>query len=209
MRTHRARAPFHFLRAAALSTGILTLAAGAHVAAGGQLPGLGILLAVLALTGLAATSATRLRLNLPAMITVLGMGQVILHEVFTAFSGPAVADGSTVSGLHGSHSPGLAPPALEGMNGHPHQLDSAAGLAMLLAHAVATAGCALLLAKGETALWALAAWLGPLIQLPQAVIPDAGPPPAVPRPGAVPSAPRWRNLRQDSRRGPPFAVALS
>ncbi|UZX01889.1 hypothetical protein F8G81_04030 [Arthrobacter sp. CDRTa11] len=209
MRTHRARAPFHVFRAAALSTGILTLAAGAHVAAGGQLPGFGILLAVFALTGLAATSATRLRLNLPAMIAVLGTGQVILHEVFTAFSGPAPADGGTVAGAHGSHSPGLAPPVLEGMTGHPHQLDSAAGLAMLLAHAVATAGCALLLAKGESALWALAAWLGPLIQLAQAVMPDAGPPPAVTRPGTVPSSPRWRNLRQDSRRGPPFAVALS
>ena len=36
---------------------------------------------------------------------------------------------------------------------------------MLVAHIVATAACALLLTKGEDALWALAAWLRPLVRL--------------------------------------------
>ena len=64
---------------------------GAHTLAGGQLPSPGILLALLALTGLASTTATRLKLNLPALAGLLGAGQLVLHEAFTAFSGPALA----------------------------------------------------------------------------------------------------------------------
>ena len=70
---------------------VLSLAAGAHTLAGGQLPSPGILLALLALTGLASTTATRLKLNLPALAGLLGAGQLVLHEAFTAFSGPALS----------------------------------------------------------------------------------------------------------------------
>ena len=88
MRT-AARAPFHALRSAMVALTVLSLAAGAHTLAGGQLPSPGILLALLALTGLASTTATRLKLNFPAMAGLLGAGQLVLHEAFTAFSGPA------------------------------------------------------------------------------------------------------------------------
>ncbi len=84
-----ARAPFHALRSAMVALTVLSLAAGAHTLAGGQLPSPGILLALLALTGLASTTATRLKLNLPAMAGLLGAGQLVLHNAFTAFSGPA------------------------------------------------------------------------------------------------------------------------
>ena len=90
MRT-AARAPFHALRSAMVALTVLSLAAGAHTLAGGQLPSPGILLALLALTGLASTTATRLKLNLPALAGLLGAGQLVLHEAFTAFSGPAPA----------------------------------------------------------------------------------------------------------------------
>ena len=89
MRT-AARAPFHALRSAMVALTVLSLAAGAHTLAGGQLPSPGILLALLALTGLASTTATRLKLNLPALAGLLGAGQLVLHEAFTAFSGPAL-----------------------------------------------------------------------------------------------------------------------
>ncbi len=207
MRTNHARPPFHFLRAASLSTGVLTLAAGAHVAGGGDLPSPGILLAVLALTVLAATTATRLRLNFPAMLTVLGAGQFILHEAFTAFSSSGTAVSATASGPHDAHLAGAAAPVIAA-SGHIHDSGSA-GILMLLTHSLATAACALLLAKGEAALWALAAWLRPLVRLPEAVSPDAGTPPAVPGPPAVLPLRPWRNLRQHSRRGPPSAVVLS
>ncbi|MDQ0680104.1 hypothetical protein QFZ30_003486 [Arthrobacter pascens] len=206
MRTHHARAPFHYLRAASVATGILTLAAAAHAAGGGELPAPGILLAVLALTALACTTATRLRLNFPAMAVLLGAGQVGLHEVFTVSSAAGPAGGPAVPDLH--HVSGAASPII-GAAGHLHQPDSPAGILMLLAHALATVICALLMAKGEAALWALAAWLRPLLRLPEAVRPEAGPRPAVPGPPPVAPFRRWRNLRQHSRRGPPSAVVLS
>ncbi|MGY4544186.1 hypothetical protein ACVWY0_004129 [Arthrobacter sp. UYNi723] len=206
MRTNHARPPFHFLRAASLSTGVLTLAAGAHVAGGGDLPSPGILLAVLALTVLAATTATRLRLNFPAMLSVLGAGQFILHEAFTAFSSSGTAVSTAPSGLHNAHLAGAAAPVIAA-SGHVHDPGSA-GILMLLTHTLATGACALLLAKGEAALWALAAWLRPLVRLPEAVTPDAGTPRAVPGPPTVLPLRPWRNLRQHSRRGPPSAVVL-
>jgi len=207
VRTNHARPPFHFLRAASLSTGVLTLAAGAHVASGGDLPAPGILLAVLTLTMLAATTATRLRLNVPAMLSVLGAGQFILHEAFTAFSSSGTAVSADASGLHNAHLAGAGAPVIAASE-HVHNSGSADVL-MLLTHALATAACALLLAKGESALWALAAWLRPLVRLPEAVTPDAGTPRAVPGPPAVRPLRPWRNLRQHSRRGPPSAVVLS
>ncbi|MBE4717607.1 hypothetical protein [Pseudarthrobacter sp. AB1] len=207
MRCDHARPPFHFLRAASLSMGVLTLAAGAHVAGGGDLPAPGILLAVLAMTVLTATTATRLRLNFPAMLTVLGAGQFILHEAFTAFSSSGTAVSGAAAGLHNAHFSGAAASVMAAA-GHINDSGST-GILMLLTHALATAACALLLAKGEAALWALAAWLKPLVRLPEAVTPDAGTPRAVPGPLAVLPLRPWRNLRQHSRRGPPSAVVLS
>lgn len=88
-------------------------------------------------------------------------------------------------------------------------LDSGLSLLMLAGLALATLLCAFLLARGESALWALTAWLRPLLRLPAAVTPGAF---------AVPEATGWqtesvplprRNLRRDCRRGPPAAVVYS
>jgi hypothetical protein len=80
---------------------------------------------------------------------------------------------------------------------------------MLAGHALATLACALLLSKGEDALWSLAAWLRPLIELPAPFPPRPAAARVLPtRPlGAVP-LPR-RNLRRDCRRGPPAVVVFS
>lgn len=204
MRANHARIPFHSLRAALFATTAVTLAACAHVVSGGQLPGSGILVALLALTGLACTAATRLRLGFPAATALLGAGQVVLHEAFTAFGGTVPATPAGGPHLHGLA--GLPAGTLTHLQ--THDLESPVALLMLAGHAVATLACALLLAKGEDALWALAAWLRPLIQIPSPVAPDAG---AAPAPACWPadSAPLpWRNLRPDSRRGPPAAVVL-
>ncbi|WP_255771502.1 hypothetical protein [Pseudarthrobacter sulfonivorans] len=203
MRAHHAPPPFHLLRAASLSTGILTLAAAAHVLGGGDLPAPEILLAVLALSVLAATTATRLKLNFAAMTAVLGAGQFALHQVFTVFSAPVVASHPAPATHH------LSAAAFPVLDAAAHVHASPTSILMLAAHALATAACALLLAKGEAALWALAAWLKPLSRLPEAIAPDAGTPRAAPHtPAVLPHRP-WRNLRQDSRRGPPSAVVLS
>jgi hypothetical protein len=186
------------------STVAVALAACAHVLSGGQLPGSGILVAVLALTGLACTAATRLRLRFPAAAVLLGAGQLALHEAFTAFGG--TGSGAPVAGPH-QHGPAAFPHGTLTHLQH-HEPDSPLAVLMLTGHALATLACALLLAKGEDALWALAAWLRPLVQLPSPATPDAVAAPAAAGWPADPAPRPWRNLRPDSRRGPPAAVVL-
>jgi hypothetical protein len=91
----------------------MALAAGAHVAGGGHLPAPAILLAVLALTALASTVATRLRLSFPAIGALLGGGQLALHEVFTAFSNPrpGAAPGPAPAHLHSDRRTGPRSPS--------------------------------------------------------------------------------------------------
>lgn len=206
MRTHRPRTPFHLLRSSAVATVILTLPAGAHLAGGGALPAPVILLAVLALTGLASTMATRLQLGFPAMAALLAGGQLALHGLFTAFGPHAAGRVPTGASPHAGHLPGT-----DIITSAVHLAGTEAGSAplMLAAHALATLGCAILLAKGEAALWALAAWLRPLSALPRAEVPDAVPPVLAAFPTAAVLLRPWRNLRQDSRRGPPSAVVPS
>ena len=212
MRTHHARTPFHSLRAAMVAAMIVTLAAAAHVVGGGDLPVPGIMAAVLALTGMAATAATRFKLRLPAMAALLVTGQLVLHEAFSTFSSPAGAVPYSATGHHTASAafPGLTLDAASSAATHLHQYGSGwlAGL-MLGGHALATLACALMLAKGEAALWSLAAWLRPLVRLPRAAMPDVV---------AAPAATGWpedsaplprRNLRADCLRGPPAAVVLS
>lgn len=199
------RVPFHLLRTGALSTGVLTLAAGAHLAGGGALPAPGIMLAILALTLLTSAAATRLRLGLPAMVALLGSGQVVLHTVFHNLSAP-MGPSSTLASGH-DHQPAAALQAYSDSIPLGDQLHAGeTSPLMLVAHILATAACALLLAKGEDALWTLAAWLRPLAALPRSVVLDAVPTVrAFSLPAGLPRQP-WRNLRQHSRRGPPSAV---
>ncbi|TLM87180.1 hypothetical protein [Pseudarthrobacter sp. NamE5] len=207
MRTHRPRTPFHLLRASALSTVILTLAAGAHLAGGGALPQPVIMLAMLALTALAGTTATRLKLGFPAMAALLGGGQLVLHKVFTGFSAPPVTALPGSNLIHEGHHSGSA--VLAPMVDHLYGAGAGSGPLMLAAHVTATLGSAFMLAKGEDALWALANWLRPLFALPRPLKNDGGAQPSVASPPSAAPLRPWRNLRQDSRRGPPSAVALS
>lgn len=208
MRTHHARTPFHSLRAAMVAVMIVTLGAAAHVVGGGELPVPGIMLAVLALTGMAATAATRLRLNFPAMAALLGAGQLVLHEAFSAFSSPVGPIRADPAGHHPAASLAGLPLDTAGAP-HLHDVDSWAASLMLGGHALATLACALLLAKGEAALWSLAAWLRPLVQLPEAALPDVAAAPAAAGWPADAAPLPWRNLRPDCRRGPPAVVVPS
>lgn len=215
----RLPAPFHLARTGILSTGILTLAAGAHTLGGGALPTPPILAALLALTLLASVLATRIRLGLLAMTAVLGTGQVLLHEAFTALAGTATPQAALPAGHQHDDGAALAgalqhlSPAL-GHSGAPseHLAQGHGSLAhdpgMLLAHVAATLLTALLLARGEAALWALAAWLRPLFRAAKTpVLPVAGRAlraPFAPEPPRLP----WRTLRRDRLRGPPRVVVL-
>lgn len=208
MRGSLPQVPFHLLRASTLAAGTLALAGGAHVVGGGRLPAPGILLAVLALTALASTAATRLRLAFPAMAALLGGGQLALHELLTAFSAPLESAAGAPAAAHLHQVPLAGFAAFAPLAEHLSPANPALAPLMLAAHAAATLGCALLLAKGEAALWALADWLRPFAGLPGPVAPV----PAVRLNGLFRHVPLyrspWRNVRQDSRRGPPSAVVL-
>ncbi|BCW65721.1 hypothetical protein NicSoilB4_04840 [Arthrobacter sp. NicSoilB4] len=217
MRT-AARAPFHALRSAMVALTVLSLGAGAHTLAGGQLPSPGILLALFALTALASTTATRLKLNFPAMAGLLGTGQLVLHNAFTAFSAPAISPAqpgaaSVPVGMAAPHHPGPLPlPVGDGQLAAsvPDAQLALLSVLMLAGHALATLLCAVLLARGEAALWALAAWLRPLLGLPVPVAPAAVAAPPAATCWLADAAPLpWRNLRRDCRRGPPAAVVYS
>jgi hypothetical protein len=168
------------------------------------------MLAVLALTALVSTAAARLRLAFPAMAALLGAGQVALHELFTMLGPPVLTAAPGLSHADHQHGGGMTVSAeLAALAGHLNPADPGSAPLMLAAHAMATLGCALLLAKGEAALWALAAWLRPLAALPRAVTPGGVAPVTAAFPPAAVHRSPWRNLRQDSRRGPPSAVVIS
>ncbi|MEV7473574.1 hypothetical protein ACIQF8_18375 [Pseudarthrobacter sp. NPDC092184] len=151
-------APLRLPRAGVLALTVLTLAAAAHVGAGGQLPAPAIMMALAAVVGLSAVLLAGLKMTAPLLAAYLGGAQLSLHLAFSTLSAGAVP-GSEPS----HHGPGLAagPLMLESAATHQH-LMADAGSPMTFAHVIATLATALLLARGEAALWALAAWLRPL-----------------------------------------------
>lgn len=195
-------APFRFLRTGLIGSIILGFAAGGHLAVGGELPPPAILTALCALTILPVAILTRVRLSLPALAGLLGAGQLCLHWAFCALSGTSTA-APLLSG-HAGHVP-LAP-APETVSAIVSTHAAASDWQMLAAHTMAILGTALVLARGERALWALAAWLRPLVQLPAATVVQ---PLRAPSPRSSPNV-RPRGLpclRLPSRRGPPALVS--
>ena len=194
-------APFRFPRAAAFTAAMFALAAGAHVLAGGSLPQPAIVAGLVALMLAPVMILSKIRFNAPGMIGLLSAGQLVLHEAFSALS--ASTGFTPVDGGH-LHSGAQAHPlAVAVMPEHA----AAPSALMLVLHAAATLATAIVLARGEAAVWALAAWLLPLVRILTALVsPDWPHLPAAPA-IVVPS--RWRNLRLPDLRGPPaFHAAL-
>ena len=217
-------APFRLLRTTVMGATILGLAAAAHVVAGGTLPAPAIMAALLALHILFTTVATKFKLTLPVMMALLVSSQAVLHQGFESLShgtptllGPGAealnhhgmsAEAHDSAALVAAFAPGLATPGLapSGMEILSHSGPLAGWMwAAHLAAALATAG---LLAYGENALWSLANWLRPIYQCATAVLVvpvQSVPSSVVPRP--LPRLP-WRNLRPNTRRGPPLSAAV-
>ncbi len=194
-------APFRLLRTTLIGSIILGLAAGGHLAGGGNLPAPAILTALCALTILPVAILTRARLSFPALAGLLGAGQLCLHWAFGALSGTSTA--TQLPSGHAGHVPWSPAPDAVGAIASSHA--AASDWQMLAAHTLATAGTALVLARGEQALWALASWLRPLVQLPA---PTAIQPLRAPASCTAPAVrPRGlAGLRLPSRRGPPTLV---
>jgi hypothetical protein len=195
------RASFRLFRTGLIGSIIVALAAGGHLAGGGRLPEPAIVTALCAVGMIPVAVLTRFRLSFPALAGLLGVGQLWLHWSFDALSASASASGP--ARMANNH-PGHAAAAIPAEMLHPSMAVSAAdmGGAMLAAHAVATLGTALLLARGERALSALASWLRPLVQLPRpcGVVPMRGPGPCTVN-LALPKVRVGRRL--PTRRGPP------
>jgi hypothetical protein len=196
------RASFRLFRTGLISSTIVGLAAGGHLAGGGTLPAPAILAAVCALTVLSVAVLTKIRLSLPVLTVLLGAGQAWLHWAFHALSQGAHDGGAVLTG-HGHHIAGVAvEPAVQA-----HAAAAGDGQ-MFAAHAVATIVTAVLLARGEKALWLVTAWLRPLVRLPLPFVLPVGVRPAWPtqQADAPPAAPA---LRLPARRGPPPALILA
>lgn len=195
-----ARAPLRIPRTLAVAGTVLSLAAAAHVFAGGELPAPPVLAALAALTTLAAAPLTGARLTAPVLAGYLLAGQFALHQAFSAMSGPAVSVARPAAHAHyGQILPAPGPDAaLQVMPA----ADPAA--AMLGLHVLATLATALVLARTEASLWAVAAWLRILIK---PLVPGAMPP--VLRLAVIGGrrpARRVAALGQVSARGPPLGV---
>jgi hypothetical protein len=151
-----------FGRSAVVAAAVLCLAAAAHSAAGGTLPPPAVVLALAALTWLPVMILAGRRLAPVTILAVLAGGQLALHHAFELFGTVrCLPSGVSEHVGHAGHA-GHAAVALD-CAAAPHAGDSPG---MLAAHLLATALTALMLARGEAALWALAAWLRPLVQLP-------------------------------------------
>jgi hypothetical protein len=196
-----APAPFRMLRTAAVAGPVLSLAASAHLLGGGVLPPAPVLGACLALVVLCTVVLTGRKMAAPALAGILLAGQGILHAAFTVLSVSARPAAVPAIHVHGGP-PGVPSlPAEPVPHGH---LATDFEPQMLGLHIVATLVTALLLAKGEAALWALAAWLRPLRGI--AAVPFLFPAAvAVPVPRRA-MARRWRVLRRQPLRGPPAAA---
>lgn len=191
--------PLRLPRAAAITVAMLSLSAGAHLLAGGTLPAPLIMAGLTVLTLLPVMLISRARIAGPVMAVMLGLSQLVLHEAFVRFSAASAFSPAPVGHVHDLAALAQVPAVLAGGA-------SAAdpGTLMLVLHAVATALTALMLAKGEAALWALSAWLRPLVRLLVAALVPASP---TLEPFFIAFLPRrWRSLRLPALRGPPAAA---
>ncbi|MDQ0826239.1 hypothetical protein QFZ60_002412 [Arthrobacter sp. B2I5] len=188
-------APFRFPRAVAFTAAMFALASGAHVLAGGSLPAPAIFAGLIALALAPVMVLAKIRVTAPVMAVLLIASQIVLHEAFNALSVP-----TGLASVSADHQHGTWPPVIPAEAFAPGGT-AAPGVLMLILHSAATLATALVLARSEAAVWALAAWLRPLIRILIAVVvPDW---PHLPAPDYVVMPSRWRNLRLPALRGPP------
>jgi hypothetical protein len=129
----------------------MLLATGAHLVGGGRSPSPGLLLVTTFLVGLTAVSVTARRVGLGTLLAVLGLEQLLLHELFDA----AAMSAAGCTPVLGNHGAAMASCVIGGHPSGSASTMSGASFTMLLAHLVATVATAWVLARGEQWLWAL------------------------------------------------------
>lgn len=197
----RPPAPLRITRALAITALITSLAAAAHTGAGGNLPSPTVLLALFLLVLLPVTGLTGRRLGLPALAGLMGAGQLFLHEAFTALT-PAQSCAPARPAAWGHHTTftwaGCTDDAVAGPESWP-------ALLMPVVHLAASAAATLVLAKSEAALWAAAAWLRPLTDVPVLPVFPVRRTVPIQATGTIPAT--HRPARAHRLRGPPLTPA--
>lgn len=199
-------------RAAAFGVATLGLATGAHVSAGGALPSMMVLSALMVPLTVAALVLTARRCGPVLLLGSLTAAQLLLHETLMALTPHPAAEmfptemgahhgaQALVSGQVSAHSASaMSGAAVAGTEGW--------SVTMKTAHVLAILVTALLLARGEKALWQLAARLLPTLPgepvLPRCTPPQ--PPVLVSLPALRPSVARGGPCL----RGPPVRFAAA
>ncbi|MBL8931584.1 MAG: hypothetical protein JNL54_15800 [Kineosporiaceae bacterium] len=140
------------LRSAIFSTGAIALTVLGHVAAGGGLPPVAVLLAAVAVTyPLHRYLLSRCECSCPTIMISLALAQVMVHEVFTLTASEAAAVRSDTVAM--PHAPGH-------VMSHATTAAAPSGWSMLAGHLLATVLLGVLLRGGERALWSLGRRMG-------------------------------------------------
>ena len=140
-------------RAAAFGVATLALAAGSQVAAGGGLPSMTMLALLAVPVAVAALVLTGRRCGPVLLLASMAGAQVLLHEALKALTAQVPGD------LAGQVSAASA----SAMGGHAVAHADGWSVSMTAAHVVASVVMALLLARGEQALWELVSRLLPAL----------------------------------------------
>jgi len=201
-----AAAPLRLWRSAAVTTTVLSLAAGAHVLGGAPLPGVPVLILLAALVNVPVVLLAGRRMGMRTLVPLLGVGQWSLHYAFAWFGASGACTGGSGHGSagHAHHVQTVVASCTAG-DGSAALADLHAtgwGLPMLAAHLLAIVLTALALSRGEDALWLLVAWLRPLVWLPRPLLVEA----PAPRLQAIRSLPVLHPrcpARAERHRGPP------
>jgi hypothetical protein len=140
-------------RAAAFGVATLALAAGAHVAAGGALPSMTVFALLAIPVTMAALALTGRRCGAVLLLGSMAGAQALLHETLSALTAHVPTDvAGQMSAASGS-----------AMSGHAMAQGDGWSLTMTAAHVAASVVAALLLARGEQALWQLVSRLLPAL----------------------------------------------
>jgi hypothetical protein len=140
-------------RVVAFGAAVLTIAAGAHVAAGGVLPSVTVLALLAVPVTMVAVALTGRQCGPVLLVGSMAAAQVLLHETFVALTAEVPGD------LPGQ----MVAASASAMGGHAIAHPDGWSVTMTAAHVVATVVAALLLARGEQALWQLVSRLLPTL----------------------------------------------
>ena len=146
----------------------MALASGAHVAAGGALPSMMVLALLVVPLMMAALVLTSRRCGPVLLLGSLTAAQVLVHESLMALTSHVPVDmfPAELGAHHGAQalvSGQMSAHSASAMGGAAVAVAGGWSVTMQVAHVLATLATAVLLARGEQALWLLAARLVPTL----------------------------------------------